>query len=262
LRAQDQAQRAIGLEILDELNEKWRNIVRPLMSLWEDIDKPIMPDPEIWQTLIADHDPWLRACAVYALRRLASHPLASTLDKVAVEDSDSLVRIAAQPVGDSMETYPTLSLMDRILFFKRVPLFEKLSPADLKQVASIAEEIFFADDETFAEEGEQGDVMYVIVSGQVKVTTTDDHNMVVELARRGVGEYVGEMAVINREPRVASLTTVGDVRALCIDQKAFIALLRDRPDVSMAVIKVLSDRLKQVNEMVEGLAGKTEQPPK
>jgi CRP-like cAMP-binding protein len=47
---------------------------------------------------------------------------------------------------------------------------------------------------------------------------------------------------------MARLPAAGDVRALCIDQKSFEALLRDRPDVSLAVIQVLSERLKEISK--------------
>ena len=143
-----------------------------------------------------------------------------------------------------MDTPGTLSLMDRILFFKRVPLFENLSPVDLKQAASIAEEEWFGDGEEIAHEGEVGDVMFIIVSGEVKVCSNHD-GVEMEIARRKAGDYVGEMSIIGREPRMASLIAVGDVRALCIDQKSFEGLLRERPDVSWSVIQELSKRLKE-----------------
>jgi hypothetical protein len=54
--------------------------------------------------------------------------------------------------------------------------------------------------------------------------------------------------VVNREPRIASLIASGDVRALCIDQKSFEGLIRERPDVSLVVIKVLGKRLKEATE--------------
>ncbi|HEY3475070.1 MAG TPA: cyclic nucleotide-binding domain-containing protein, partial [Anaerolineales bacterium] len=73
----------------------------------------------------------------------------------------------------------------------------------------------------------------------------------VELARRKAGEYVGEMALISREPRIATLTTAGNVRALCIDQKSFASLLRDRPDVSLAVIQILCERLKEASTRMQ-----------
>jgi CRP-like cAMP-binding protein len=56
------------------------------------------------------------------------------------------------------------------------------------------------------------------------------------------------MAIINKEPRNATLIAAGHVRAMCIDQKSFEGLLRDRPNVSMNVIRELSKRLKEATE--------------
>ncbi len=145
-----------------------------------------------------------------------------------------------------MENVATLSLMDRILFFKRVPLFANLSPADLKQVAAIAEEEFFNDGEELAHEGDVGDAMFLIVSGEVRVCSMNDGTEN-EIARRKVGDYVGEMSIIGREPRMASLIAAGDVRTLCIDQQSFEGLLRERPDVSLSVIQELNKRLKEAS---------------
>jgi CRP/FNR family transcriptional regulator len=91
-----------------------------------------------------------------------------------------------------------------------------------------------------------GDVMFIILSGEVRVTSTRDGREM-ELARRKTGENVGEMALISKEPRIATLTTVGNVRALCIDQKSFESLLRDRPNVSLAVIQILCERLEEAS---------------
>jgi CRP-like cAMP-binding protein len=146
-----------------------------------------------------------------------------------------------------MENIPTLALMERILFFKRVPLFANLAPADLKQVAAIAQEASFSDGTAIVRQGELGDVMFIVVSGEIRVVNTAGPKEI-ELARRKPGEYVGEMALISNEPRIASLIAVGSVHALCIDQKSFEALLRDRPDVSLAVIQILCKRLKEASK--------------
>jgi len=137
--------------------------------------------------------------------------------------------------------------MDRILLLKRVPLFVELSPAELKQLASIAMEEFFPDGEVIAYKGEQGDAMFVIASGEVRVRNEVDGKEI-ELARRKPGEYVGELSIVNREPRNATLIAVGDVRVLSIDQKTFEGLLRARPEASLFIIHVLSKRLKEVME--------------
>ena len=146
-----------------------------------------------------------------------------------------------------MDSITTLSLMDRILLLKRVPLFVNLSPTDLKQLAAIASEEFFPDEEVIAYKGEQGDAMFVIVSGEVRVCNDVDGKEI-ELARRTTGEYVGELSIINREPRNATLIACGDVRALSIDQKTFEGLLRERPEASLFIIQVLSKRLKEIME--------------
>jgi cAMP-dependent protein kinase regulator len=135
--------------------------------------------------------------------------------------------------------------MERILFLKRVPLFANLPPAELKQVAAIADEHLFIDGEVIAQQNEPGDELYVIVSGQVRVLVTVTGEEDTELARRGTGEYVGEMAVISQKPRMARLVALGDVRTLCIEQKQFEGILRERPETSLAVMRELCDRLRE-----------------
>jgi CRP/FNR family cyclic AMP-dependent transcriptional regulator len=146
-----------------------------------------------------------------------------------------------------MENIATLSLMERILFLKRVPLFANLSPSDTKQVAALAEEISFSNGDILVQEGEVGDVMFIIASGEVRVIATKDQREV-ELARRKVGEFIGEMALISKEPRSATVAAIGNVRTLCINQKNFESLLRDRPDASLAVIQILCERLKEADQ--------------
>ena len=144
-----------------------------------------------------------------------------------------------------METLQTLSIMERILFLKRVPLFANLPPAELKQVATIADEHVFVDGEVIAEQDEPGDELYVIVTGRVRVSVINGDDGDTELARRGAGEYVGEMAVISHQPRMARLVADGDVRTLCIGQRQFEGILRERPETSLAVMRVLCDRLRE-----------------
>jgi hypothetical protein len=203
----------VRAEALESINARWQGIMRPLMRLWE--DDMAANDTIDWPRLFEDKDAWIRDCALFAAHKLGVRP---------------------------MENIATLSLMERILFFKRVSLFANLSPADLKQVAAIAQEETFSDGDMIVREGETGDVMFIIVSGEVSVTKDQK-----EIARRKAGEYVGEMALIGREPRIATLVAVGNVRTLCLDQKSFESLLRDRPDVSLSVIRVLCERLKEAS---------------
>jgi HEAT repeat protein len=223
LDSQNSAQRANVIEALESIHAHWRKIIQPLMRLWEE-EAASNGEKADWQRLITDEDSWIRDSALFAAHKLGEM---------------------------TMENIATLALMERILFFKRVPLFQNLSPSDIKQVAAIAEEESFTDGDIIVQQGELGDVMFIIVSGEVRVVTTKDQKDV-ELARRKPGEYVGEMALISKEPRSATVEAVGNVHTLCINQKSFESLLRDRPDASLAVIQVLCQRLKEADQKLQG----------
>jgi hypothetical protein len=246
LASRDPAQRASALETLETLAEP--AIIRPLLPLWEERETPASPPEEWLLPLLKDADAWLRTCAALAASGLEQPAIRAALEQLAESDPDPLARETASVAvkgQESMETLPTLSIMDRILFLRRVSLFADLSPADLKRVASIAAERYYGDGEIIAEQDEPGDEMYVIVSGEVQVLLADD-GQETEIARRKAGDAVGEMSIIGQEPRVATLAAAGDVRVLVIEQKQFEGILRERPETGLAVMRVLIARLKEL----------------
>ena len=133
----------------------------------------------------------------------------------------------------------TVPLVDRVIFLRKVPLFAALPPQDLEPIAAVAEEYLFPEGEMLAAEGEPGDTMYVIVEGEVRVLGSDGE----ELAVRGPGDFIGEMAVILSRPRTASLLASSAVRVLELRKAAFEAILRERPETAIAMMHVLCERL-------------------
>jgi HEAT repeat protein len=241
------SQRANALEILDSLGH--REVISVLMPIWETTPQV---DGETTNGLrasieaaIEDDDPWVRACAALAASAIEDDELNLTLNDLLRSDPDPLVREAAQRSldgGSDMKVLPTLSIMERILFLQRVPMFAELPPVELKQVAAVAWENFYTEGDLIARQGETGDAMFIIVDGEVKVYTEETNE---ELAQRGPGEYVGEMSIISHEPRMASLQAAGNVRMLCIGQKEFEGIIRERPETSLAVMRELIERLKE-----------------
>jgi CRP-like cAMP-binding protein len=67
----------------------------------------------------------------------------------------------------------------------------------------------------------------------------------IEVTRRRGGDVIGELSLITREPRVASLVAAGDVRTIRIGHREFESLLRERPDVAMAVMRMLAFRVAE-----------------
>ncbi|MBK9602112.1 MAG: HEAT repeat domain-containing protein [Anaerolineales bacterium] len=250
LRSRESAQRANALEVLESIGEV--EIIRPLLALWESGESSSVSLPDQWLLELL-HDPysWLRACAVLVAAGSGDEKIISALKSLSKSDPDSIVRDIADKVfsGDrSMDTLATIPLMERILFLRRVPIFADLSPADLKQVAVITTEAVFADGDVLAHQGEFGDEMFIVVSGEVNVLiASEDQKEARQIAKRSMGDYVGEMSIISREPRIATLVASGQVRALCVDRKQFEGILRERPEIGMALMRTLCQRLKEAS---------------
>jgi HEAT repeat protein len=213
LRVGDPGQLANALETLETTEH--RSLATPLFPLWEPTGHPNARGDD-WMDLVAqDQDPLIRSC--FELAR------ASQQGGVAV----SRARTSMSP-------------MEQVLELRKIPLFAELSTADLRRLADISEERTFSDGEVIASEGEIGDELHLILEGSVSVTRAGSGST---LARRGPGEVVGEMSIITRQPRVASLIAEGGVRTVRIGRREFESMIRERPDLSLAMMRVLAERL-------------------
>jgi hypothetical protein len=248
LTSTDPSQRANALEAIEALGEP--DLVRPLLALWEaESGRAIDLESEVGG-LLADDDPWLRACSAFVCKSVVSGVYDDRLRTMSVSDPDPYVRAVALSAveGDKqMETLDTMPLMERVLFLRKVSLFAELAPADLKNVAAAGVENLYPDGEMIAAQGEPGGAMHVVVKGEIEVDVKDDDRQV-WLARRGPGEVVGEMSLITGEPRMASLVASGEVRTLSIDRPRFHRILTERPEVSLAVMRQLCFRIMQSRE--------------
>jgi len=143
-----------------------------------------------------------------------------------------------------------VSMDERIELLKKVALFSSLHDVDLSQIARHSIERSFSDNEMLATQGEMGDELYIIVSGEVSVRSGQERGEEIEVARRGVGDYVGELALLQEEARMASLVAVGDVLALTIDRAIFQRILHARPETGLAMTRILVARLSEATAQV------------
>ncbi|MBT8049411.1 MAG: cyclic nucleotide-binding domain-containing protein [Xanthomonadales bacterium] len=95
-------------------------------------------------------------------------------------------------------------------------------------------------------EGDEGNHMYVVMSGEVSISIQDK-----VVATAAAGEIVGEMALIDADIRSATVTAATDCQLAVIDQGSFKSLLKHVPDFTLHVMNVLADRLKIAYGMVE-----------
>jgi HEAT repeat protein len=212
LRAGDRSQLANALEAVESAIGDGR--ARSLLALWEPGGRAGTADaPSLGEIATGDPDPFIRACAELA---------------------------RSERGGDDMaRSVRSLSPVELTLLLRRVPLLAALPPPDLERLAAIAEEASFADGDEIGAEGELGDELHLVLEGSVRVSRADRGT----IARRAAGDVVGEMSLIRRAPRVATLLADGDVRTVRIGRREFEAMLRERPDIALAVLRVLANRL-------------------
>src|SRR4051794_40096906 len=108
----------------------------------------------------------------------------------------------------------------------------------------------FAAGEVLFQEGEVGNHMFVIQSGQVRVSKRIGPNDKV-LAVLGAGEFVGEMAILNGKPRTATATVVEAAQCLIISAKTLEAMISKNSEIALRLIKKLASRLDSADALVE-----------
>jgi len=243
--------RAAALETLETLGDK--ELTRQIVPLFENDLQQASDNgspSDALESLLSDADDWVRALAIRTISELGLRNFIPALRELKFDQQTLVSESARQALiqfGEekSMDTLQTISTLERILLLRDVPLFSNLSAEDLKQIADIAREQWFPDGALICRAGEEGNAMYIIVSGKVRVqkdTGGEEKN----LAVRGEGDFVGEMAIIESAPRMATLRAFGELRVLVINSESFVAILRDRPEVSISVMKTLSRRLREM----------------
>jgi tetratricopeptide (TPR) repeat protein len=140
----------------------------------------------------------------------------------------------------------TQSLEDRVELLKIVSLFEELPAHDLRQIAVVAKEQLFNDNDILVTQGNRGEKLFIIVSGKVAVRAKGSDGKEYEIASRKRGDCVGELALIIKEQKsIASVVAKGEILTLTLGRSSFDEILRLRPKISERIMRVLATRLAE-----------------
>ena len=127
------------------------------------------------------------------------------------------------------------------------PLLSLLANTDRKTLAKLIVEKQYVPGQVVFTEGETGDAMYIVRSGRVVVVKGDLEHPTV-LGYRGVGEIVGEMALLENRPRFASIIAMDKVSLLRIRREDFLRFLHTDTELGMSILRALSTRLRAADE--------------
>lgn len=133
-----------------------------------------------------------------------------------------------------------LLTIEKVAILSGIPLFANVPGNVLASVAGAVEEVDLRPGETFIEEGTVEDCLYIIVEGQVRI-----HNRNSEIAVMGAGQSVGELAVLDPEPRSASVSTLDETRLFRLNKEAFDEVMADRPEIATSVIRSLCQIIRE-----------------
>lgn len=136
---------------------------------------------------------------------------------------------------------------------RRVPLFSELSPADFQRVMEVARERSYPKNSVILFEDDPGDALYVVGAGQVKVVLIGEDGREVILSVLGEGEFFGEMALIDDEPRSAHVIAMEDSTLVVLRREDFQPILNSTAAIAIALLRELSRRLRRVDEKVGSL---------
>ncbi|HUE84077.1 MAG TPA: DUF1003 domain-containing protein [Pyrinomonadaceae bacterium] len=141
-------------------------------------------------------------------------------------------------------------LSERAESLSKVPLFRRLTPAELEQLAAEVDQVRFSGNETIFNEQDKGDALYVVDSGSVRIWVLDEDVKPVTLAELKPGEFFGELAVLDRGPRSTNATAIGDTVLHRLSSDDFQKFLIEHPDVAIDVICEIGARMRQTNMLV------------
>jgi CRP/FNR family cyclic AMP-dependent transcriptional regulator len=188
--------------------------------------------------MLLDSAPWVREMATWALSKMAPRKLRYhvTVNTPVVQLAASLGNPVIQPNMRGKTMLPTI---EKVAILKSVKIFADTPDYVLASVAGIVDEVEVEPGETFIHEGALGDCMYIIIDGEVRV-----HSGAKTILTLGAGKSVGELAVLDPEPRVASVTALQGTRLFRINQDAFDEVMADRPEIARGVIRALCQRVR------------------
>jgi len=177
---------------------------------------------------------WTRACALYAVRELNGS--VTGLGKADIRVGNNGYDAAE---GDRH----MLSIVERVIVLKTANVFAQ-TPADiLAELAELLEEKSIDAGTTIFRKGDPGDSLYLIVDGAVEIR--DGEHVLHEMHGR---EVFGEMALLDNEPRSATVVATEPTHMLWLAQQAFYDLLMDRPEIAAGIIRVLTGYVRKLNQ--------------
>jgi CRP/FNR family cyclic AMP-dependent transcriptional regulator len=143
--------------------------------------------------------------------------------------------------------------MDEMELLKGIPLFADMSAEQLGPLVGMLERRMFQKGQVILRQGEEGDSLFVIVVGRVRIYTLSPDGHELSMSIVDEGDFFGEMALLSGEPRSASAEAMEHTEVLVLQRRVFRDHLEANPCAALHVIETLSQRLRRTTETADEL---------
>jgi uncharacterized membrane protein len=133
---------------------------------------------------------------------------------------------------------------------RSVPLFASLTDAAAIELRSLLKTENVSTSTRLFHKGDTGNAMYLIETGRVRISITDEDRREITLAELAQGDFFGEMSIIDGRQRSADASVIEDGRLAVLSRHDFLAFVRSNPDVALGMLGALSDRLRRTDELL------------
>ena len=285
-------QAAPFLALADDASRHVRAVVAMLLSRFED-DEPrkrvvtLLDDPEpivreatvramgaksrltrdLLTKVLGDPDANVRHAAVRAVSGGGSSPEMPAMDPAALsatafaQTKQGKGNAGVYATLDANAAMAQLTVIEKMMLIRQVPIFAELDAEDLEELAQIVEERRVDVGRDVFKEGDPGDAVYLVVKGDVTVFTGggDTGRPEKVLNSLGTGACIGEMAVLDAAPRSATVRATSRSRLLRVPGEGFKRVMSERPEMSQAIVAELVRRMRGM--MAQQTGGPAPQSP-
>jgi CRP-like cAMP-binding protein len=143
------------------------------------------------------------------------------------------------------------TISEKIVLLKGIELFESLSVGELAAIGSVVEEVDYPAGEIIIKEGDAGDTLFLMISGEVSVSKDMGGINEIEIDRMTDGEYFGEMALFEDTTRSVSIRTEKPSAFMVLHKQEFKEIVREYPQIALEICKVLSSRIRRLHKKIE-----------
>lgn len=139
-------------------------------------------------------------------------------------------------------------------FLRQIPLFSSLKDEEIEAIYKLSVTKKCSKDTIILLEDEEGDTLFVILSGKVKVTTFSESGKEIIFSILNEGDFFGDMSLLDGKPRSATVISIEESELRLIRRSDFNKLIESHPGIALKLLEELTSRLRKADERIESLA--------